>query len=139
MPSSTTQQQPVAPKMPEPASAPEPAVSQYHDIRHPADVDAHQADLIRRAARRQEMMPELRRCLNPEYASRREAQKGVYDFKVSCIINVVERGNHSPADFTEVVSAKDEDEAWAKFCDRIQRWPGPKYCERKIEKLEKAY
>ena len=112
--------------------------SQYHDIRKPADIDAHQADLARRAAIRQEKVPELRRCLDPEYASRREAQKGIFDFKVSCIINVVERGNHSPADFTEVISAKDEREAWAKFCDRIQRWPGPKYCERKIERLEQV-
>ena len=100
-----------------------------------ANLDAHTLDLQRREAIRQKKIPELRKCLNPEYAATAEARKGVSEYRVSCVINVMEPNNQHATGKEEVVSAQNEDEAWAKFCDRIKTWPSPKWCERKIEKL----
>ena len=93
-----------------------------------ADVDAHQADLERRAKEREKKQPELMRCLDPDYAAKKEAQKPTYRYRVTCTTQ-----RPTPQSYDETVEAKDESEAWAKFCDRIRTWPGPKYCNRKIE------
>ena len=95
-----------------------------------ADVDAHQADLERRAKEREKKQPELMRCLDPDYAAKKEVQKPVYRYRVSCSVQ-----RPRPQDYCETVEAKSEADAWAKFCDKIRTWPSPKYCGRKIEKV----
>lgn len=40
-----------------------------------------------------------------------------------------------PRTFTRDVEAISEEEAWAMFCDEVKRWPNPKHCNRKIERL----
>jgi hypothetical protein len=78
-------------------------------------------------------MPILRACLNPEIAAEYEARKGTRRYKVSFLDNPV---SGSGERITEIINARDADEAWAKACDKVKQWPSPKWCDRKIEEIK---
>lgn len=80
---------------------------------------------------------EMYKCLDADYAAQVEARKPVYEYKVSCQVSVVEKGRRTTKKLEETVRGKNEDDAWAHFCDAVQHWPPPRGCGRKIVKLNK--
>ena len=85
-----------------------------------------------------ERRDELNRCLDADYAAQVEAAKPVYEYRVSCNVPIMEKGRRTTKKMEETVRGKNEDDAWAHFCDFIQHWPSPKGCGRKITKLTKG-
>ena len=86
----------------------------------------------KRIAERRE---ELNRCLDPVYAAQVEAAKPRYDYEVSCMLTERVSGKRIQKTPTERVTAQNENEAWAIFCDTIKSWPSPHSCNRVIKKL----
>ena len=100
-----------------------------------ADTDAHQADKLRRAEERRKTEPDKIACLDAETAAQYEARKPVGRYKVECdIISMDKRGKRSTVRETETVRALDEDDAWARFCTLIGKYPSPTRCNRVITK-----
>jgi len=80
--------------------------------------------------------PEHMRCLDAQYAAQVEAKKPKYQYEVSCVLADKTSGKRIVTEPKETVSAKNENEAWAIFCDTIKAWPSPNACDRKIRKLD---
>ena len=102
------------------------------DPRHPPEEIAHKADMKRRAEARAKKQPKLREMLNADAAADEEAVKGKRKYEVSCTINERSGSKMTSGEKTGVVSAQNEDDAWAVFCDQMGTWPSPKWCDRKI-------
>ena len=88
------------------------------------DLDSHNKDRARRQAERDAKRDEMLKCLNPAYARARERAKPMYSWTVSA------KWYDADTDGTkiyrleeEVVSGHDENDAWAKFCDKVGEWP----------------
>jgi hypothetical protein len=102
---------------------------------NPIDNDAHQADMARRKAEIDARRPEMIRCLNPAYASAREMEKPQFRFTVSAEWYGQEDGDGlAQIDSEQTVVAQNEADAWAKFCDKIGRWPSPRDAKRTIKR-----
>jgi len=104
------------------------------NIYKPADIDAHQAEKDKWDEKHQKMRPELLKCLNASYASRKESQKELISFVIECELNEGKPGAWELRKYNEVIEAKNEKEAWAIFCDRRKQWPSPRDCGLKIKR-----
>lgn len=100
--------------------------------------EEHHEKMERRRKEREKHRDIQRRCLDPEEAAREEARKPRYDYEVTCKYTRQNKDGHiENKKETEIVNARDENEAWARFCDKIKTWPSPHYCEREINRLKK--
>ena len=105
----------------------------------PANVDKHQADLASRQAERDKKQPKSIRCLDPIVAAQYENRKPLYEWKIECEIFQQASGKRRARfeKHSEQVVAQNEDDAWAIFCVKIERYPGRKHCNPTITKLQK--
>ena len=103
----------------------------------PINWDDYQEEKKIRAEEQEKKRAILRRCHDATVAATYEAQKPRYDYEVSCVVMEKERKKKVPRRYTETVTALDENDAWAHFCTRIERYPSPGYCERKIKRINK--
>jgi hypothetical protein len=103
-----------------------------------ANLDDHESRVKEIVGNQTRRTKESRRYLDPEYATRMEARKPLYEWDVSCTYS---RQNAKGKLETKTeklrVAGQTEADAWAIFCDKIGAWPGPKTCERTIERREK--
>lgn len=104
-----------------------------------ADMEAHEEKMALKRSQREKMLPEHIRCLDAEHAGNLEAQKPRFRYAISCTVQ-----EHDPklkrmvaVEKSGEVDAQNEDDAWAKFCDRFKVRTGPKHCNRVIKKLSK--
>lgn len=117
--------------------------AEYDTIAKPMEtvsMDSHQENLEKRRAAREKNRKIQLACLDAEVAARHEAMKPVYDFEVKVTFRRPDsRGRMQAISETRMVSAKNDSEAWAKFCDSIGAWPSPHNCEvREIKQLAAA-
>ncbi len=104
----------------------------------PVDIGEHEANMERMRAEQEKQSKTLRKHLNPEFASRSEAKKPLYEWAVSCIVSEKnKKGIWSDKTYKGQVVAQNRDDAWSMFCDSIEHWPGPRDCNREIKQLEK--
>ena len=75
------------------------------------------------------------RCLDAKYAAQKQAAKPMFDYEITCTVFDVSGGKRRPAQLNGRVTAWDENDAWARFCDEHQHWPSPHSCNRVIKKL----
>jgi hypothetical protein len=92
----------------------------------PLDMEAHEADKARRAAERDKKKPELDRCLDPQYAAEKEAQKPLYLWTVSGDVPtrdeagaIIYRPHKVEVVAQESPTGPKDGNAWAMFCDKI--------------------
>ncbi|QDU55782.1 hypothetical protein [Aeoliella mucimassa] len=99
----------------------------------PTDVDAHTADLQRRAAEREKKQQVLEDCLDPEVAARHELKKQRFRWRVAGTLRrAVGSGRFSAEEKVTVVVAENEDQAWAQSCDVWGVWPSRKHGMRDL-------
>ena len=104
-----------------------------------ADIDRHAKDQAERKERRDRNRSKLLDCLDAETSAVYEARKPIFEFHVSC--ETIERtgknasAKRSVVKHDQTVRAQDADDAWARFCTLIGRYPPPNSCKRKIKKL----
>jgi hypothetical protein len=102
---------------------------------HARFLDAHRADMQRRAAEREAKRDELRKCLNPAYAAQCEMAKPRYLFSVKAEwVGIGKAGRSTDFSGELNIVAQNENEAWAVFCDRLQVSPSRRDCKVKIKK-----
>jgi hypothetical protein len=109
------------------------------DVFKPVILEDWEAEKALRAEERAKKRPVLRKCLDPEVAADYEQQKPKYEYRVSCTYaRPNDRGRLEQHTETHNITAQNEKDAWALFCDKIQTWPSPSACvDRTIEKLKK--
>jgi hypothetical protein len=116
-----------------------PALANLPSPFQPADLDAHEADKIRRAAEREKKKPLLNRCLDPEFASQAEARKPLYEWEVEATYTRKnEKGRMEERNPKEKILAQTEQDAWALFCDKLGDRIGPHEGTHSIEQLKKV-
>lgn len=105
----------------------------------PANWDEHQSELALRREARKANRDELQRCLDPDAAASLESRKPLYEWTISCEFSRPDGkgGKMKKYQFKETVTAQTEADAWAKFCDTIEAWPGPHSCTREIVRGKK--
>lgn len=112
------------------------------DPNAPVDLPMHEADKARRAAERLKKKPLLDQCCDPEFAARTEARKAVYEWKVSAKFmrkqpDARGREKLQTIEHEEKVTAHNETDAWAMFCDAIGRSVSPNEGTHTITRLNK--
>ena len=101
-------------------------------------LEVHLADKAKRQARHDEMAPELQRCLDPKYAAQKELEKPAYKWTVKVKwLGRDQDGELLNVDSEQTVTAQNETDAWAMFCDKIGAWPSPLSVKRTITRGEK--
>lgn len=122
------------------ATAEKPAGAPPANPYAPVNLMERDAEKAARAAARKAKQPVLRKCLDAQEAARFEAKKPSFDYEVSVVITRPDdKGRMKSQSHKATVSAQNETEAWAKFCDAIGEYPSPHSCsEREINKLGKA-
>lgn len=100
-------------------------------------IEEHQARMKQRREERNKRLPELIACLDAEHAASVEAQKEVFRYSVKCTVQDYDQRlkRQVPIEKLGEVDAQNEDEAWAKFCDKFKVRTGPSHCNRQIKKL----
>ena len=103
------------------------------------DLQAHREKMLKRAADREERLPELIEYLDADAAATKENEKPKFRYRVTCTVQ-----EHDPKLRRMVaivksgeVDAQNENDAWAMFCDKWKVRVGPRHCKRTIEKLKK--
>ena len=78
-------------------------------------------------------------CLDADFASSVENEKTKYRFKISCTVQEYDEKlkRMMPVEKSGEVEAQTEDDAWAIFCDKWKVRVGPRYCNRRIERLSR--
>lgn len=114
------------------------AVIEKPDIRKPADLAEHQADLELRKEEREAKRETLRKCIDPKYAAKLEQLKPEYEYKVWCKYPKQTPKGVTWTEIEKEVIGQNDNDAWAKFCDEIGAWPSPSASERKITKGKKV-
>lgn len=108
------------------------------DLHQPVNLAAYEAEKARRKALRDQRRPELLRCLDPEYAAQVEARKPLYEWQVTCAYTRPNaKGKPESISASHKIIAKNEDNAWAFFCDKIGAWPSRHTCDLRIDQLNK--
>ena len=101
-----------------------------------SDTDAHNADRQRRDAARKATESDKISCLDAETAAQYEARKPIHNYRVECdIVTTDNRGKRSTVRETESVRAISENDAWARFCTLIGKYPSPTRCNRVVKQL----
>lgn len=104
----------------------------------PADVAIHEQDKIRRANERRGKQPTLRKALDPSQAAQFESAKPLLRYRIKATWHRAdEKGHLNEIEKTETVSAHNENDAWAKFCDKVKDWPSRNACDHTIKQLDK--
>lgn len=104
----------------------------------PANIAEYEADKTKRKADQDARRPEMRRCLDPEYAARKEARKPLYEWEVECTYSRQDdKGRMVTKSPKEKVIAQNEADAWALFCDKIGDYPSPLDSDRTFKRLDK--
>lgn len=98
-------------------------------------LEQHEKNMVELKKKQDAKQPELRKMLDPEYASEIETRKPRVQYRVSCTLNDRHGGKMVSEEKTGVITAQSPDQAWKKFCDQMRHWPSPSYCNRKIEKV----
>ena len=98
-------------------------------------LDQHEKNMAAIREKQDAKQPELRKMLDPDYASEIETRKPRGQYRVTCAINDRHGGKMVSEEKTGVVTAQNEDQAWKKLCDQMRHWPSPRHCDRKIEKV----
>ena len=104
-----------------------------------ASLKAHEDKMALKRLEREEKLPEHIRCLDAEHAANIEAQKKQFRFQITCTVQEhdTKLKRMVPVEKSGEVDAQNEDDAWAKFCDKWKVRTGPKHCNRVIKKLSK--
>lgn len=104
----------------------------------PANWDAHQQNLAQIAEKQRKSRADSIRLLNPEYAARQYNKRyPLYDWKIEAEFpSKNANGLFEIKKLTANVAARDEQMAWAMFCDANNLSLGPADCTRTITKLE---
>jgi hypothetical protein len=118
----------------EPSTKPAPA-----HMYAPANWDEYVADKDRRAAARQKNRKTMLECLDPEKAAQYELKKDKFEFRVKCTFRRPnEKGKLESKTEELTVTAQNENDAWAMFCDNIGTWPSRKNADCEIQQIRKA-
>lgn len=107
-------------------------------IAPPIDLDRHEAAKRETQKLLDAARPELLRCLDPNYAARRELEKPHYQWQVQA--SWVGHGDDGLTRFEadEKVVAQSEKDAWAKLCDKVGRYPNFRDVKPVITRLKKV-
>ncbi len=90
----------------------------------PIDIDKHTKEMARRQAEQNAQRDEMLKCLNPAYARARERAKPLYLWTVTCKwFTGNEEGKGIYRLEEEVVTGQNENDAWARFCDKLEVSP----------------
>src|SRR4051794_29678047 len=84
---------------------------------------AHERNMAKQKEWLDSQREEMIRCLNPAYAAMREHEKPTYSWTVKAKWLGQHQGTMSKMEGEQTVAAKDEAEAWAKFCEALGTWP----------------
>lgn len=103
-------------------------------------MEAHQRDKERRKKEFEKVRPILAKCVDPDVAARYERQKPRFMFKVDMTVMERDVKTKKFRDFRELVEveAQTEDEAWARACDTVRRWPNRRTTDHKITNIGSA-
>ena len=103
-------------------------------------LDLHRAKMDARREERKKHLSEQIRCLDAEHAANAEAAKPKHRFAITCTVQ--ERDERlkrmMPVQKSGEVDARNEDDAWAIFCDKWKVRTGPNFCNREIKKLRRG-
>jgi hypothetical protein len=121
------------------------------------DLDAHKQVLRRMREEQDANFEERLRLCDPDYAKKLEDLKPIYRWKVEFRIIERRKPEASPKkdryaddedlpdddsglkirEITKHIAAKDQAEAWALICDKMQEWPSPKVAKPQFTRGKK--
>lgn len=88
------------------------------------NIDEHQKDMARRRAEHLAKKPFLLRCIDPQFARQQELKKPMYQYTVTAEwFGNGESGAGFHGPFKREVAAQNENDAWSRFCDSIEKFP----------------
>lgn len=103
----------------------------------PIDWQAYEQEKADRAKARFAKRSIQRRCLDPDVAAQEESKKPLLAFKVNCKwYRPDAKGRLQEINETATISAQNESDAWAKFCDKVKDWPSRHACDLTIKQID---
>lgn len=100
-------------------------------------IEEHRQRMEQKRLERMKRLPEQIACLDAEHAAAVENRKQAFRWSVECTVQDYDQKlkRQVAVKKTGEVDAQNEEEAWAKFCDKFKVRSGPAHCNRKIKKV----